>query len=327
VFELWKGVRFGTLEISSDQPLSVLALRGTNNQRNDYLVTTTPVADIIGPANYGPVYFPQIADGGGYTTSLILLNTSGTTETGTLQIMGNNGSPVAVHQTGGTTDSSFRYTIPAGGALRFQTDGAPAGIAVGWARLTPDQNSQTPVSSGVFGYNSGSVLISETGIPAAGSTTHARVYVDLSRGYHTGLAIANVGTSAESITMNAYQSDGITPAGNSRGPLLLNALGHDAKFADQIISGLPAAFTGVLDISSATPFAALTLRALVNERNDFLMTTFPIADANAPAPSPVVFPQVVDGGGYVTAFIFISPSGASTATLCFLDETGASAPR
>jgi hypothetical protein len=32
--------------------------------------------------------------------------------------------------------------------------------------------------------------------------------------------------------------------------------------------------------SGATPFAALTIRSLKNERDDFLMTTFPIADAN-----------------------------------------------
>jgi hypothetical protein len=86
---------------------------------------------------------------------------------------------------------------------------------------------------------------------------------------------------------------------------------------------LPTGFTGVLDISSTTPFAALTIRSLLNERHDFLMTTFPIANANAPAPSPIVFPQVADGGGYVTQFIFISPTAASSATLSFWDETGA----
>src|SRR5437899_8663393 len=44
-------------------------------------------------------------------------------------------------------------------------------------------------------------------------------------------------------------------------------------------------------------------------RGDFLLTTFPIADANQPAPSPIVFPQIVDGGGSKTQSI----SGATSA--------------
>jgi hypothetical protein len=73
-------------------------------------------------------------------------------------------------------------------------------------------------------------------------------------------------------------------------------------------------------------YAALTLRSLYNERKEFLITTFPVADANRAAPSPIVFPRIVDGGGYVTQFILISPSGASSTTLNFYGETGAPLP-
>lgn len=86
-------VQFGSLGMTSDQPISVLALRGTTNQRHDFLFTTTPVADLTKPLSNSPVYFPQFVDGGGYTTSLILLNTSSVAETGSLQIMDNHGAP------------------------------------------------------------------------------------------------------------------------------------------------------------------------------------------------------------------------------------------
>jgi hypothetical protein len=85
---------------------------------------------------------------------------------------------------------------------------------------------------------------------------------------------------------------------------------------------LPPEFTGVLDISSTTPFAALTLRSLMNENDDFLITTFPVADMNQPAPSPIVFPQLADGGGYVTQFILLGTSGASSATISYFDNDG-----
>jgi hypothetical protein len=65
------------------------------------------------------------------------------------------------------------------------------------------------------------------------------------------------------------------------------------------------------------------MRSLYNERNDFLLTTFPIADANKTAPSPIIFPQIADGGGYATQFIFINTNNASlVATLSYLDSEG-----
>jgi hypothetical protein len=317
-------VQFGSLEIDSSQPLSVLGMRITNNQMGQALITTTPTADLTRPASDNPTYFAQFADGGGYTTSVVLLNTSSSDETGTLQIRDNNGVPLVVNQIGGTADSSFRYSIPAGGVFHFQTDGSSAdSIKVGWVQLTPDPSIPAPVGSGVFSYNPGSILVSESGVPAAVSTKHARVYVDLSGSHDTGLAIANVNSMAANVTINAYKTDGVTGVGTGKGPLKLAAKGHDAKFADQFISDLPAGFTGVLDISSATPFAVLAVRSLTNELGNFLMTTFPVADADQAAPSPIVFPQVADGEGYVTEFIFLSAGQAANTTLNFYDESGA----
>ena len=188
--------------------------------------------------------------------------------------------------------------------------------------MSPDTLSGTPVGSGLFGYNPVSTLISETGIPATVSTTHARVYVDLSGNHNTGLAIANLDPTSAAITVKAFQTDGVTAAGRSQGALPLAGNGHDARFADEFIAGLPAGFKGVLDISSPTPFAAITLRSLMNERNEFLMTTFPVVEAEAAAPSPVVFPQIADGGGYTTQFILISPSAEVGIILSLRTENG-----
>jgi hypothetical protein len=78
---------------------------------------------------------------------------------------------------------------------------------------------------------------------------------------------------------------------------------------------MPADFNGLRDISANTPFAAITIRSLYNEREVFLVTTFPVADAIRPAPSPVVLPHIADGGGYTTEFIWISPENESSITL------------
>jgi hypothetical protein len=68
------------------------------------------------------------------------------------------------------------------------------------------------------------------------------------------------------------------------------------------------------------------MRSLRNERNDFLLATFPLADMAQSAPAPVVFPQIADGGGYVTQFILIGGVGAASVTLHFFGEDGMPLP-
>jgi len=96
-----------------------------------------------------------------------------------------------------------------------------------------------------------------------------------------------------------------------------------SAFVRELISGLPSGFTGVADLTSSSPFAPLTLRSLTNGRGDFLLTTFPTADLTQPAPTPIVFPQIADGGGYTTQFVFISADGAASVSLDLFDDNGA----
>ncbi len=253
-------VQFAILDISSNRPVSIVSLRMTTNQRNEVLFTTTPVADLAKPAIGGTVSFPQLADGGGYTTSIILLNTSDHVETGTLSILDDYGNPLMVHAVGGTTGSRTPYSISIGGAFCFQTDGSSDRSDVGWVLLTPDPESPTPVGAGVFGYNPGDFMVMESGIPAATGTTHARIYVDLSGRHDTGLAIANLADDLTAISISAFASDGVTFAGSTQEPVRIPGNGHTAHFARDFIAGLPAGFTGVLEIASPTPIAALTMR-------------------------------------------------------------------
>jgi hypothetical protein len=321
-FVLPGNFQFASLDIDSDQPLSVVALRMTTNQRGDDLFTTTPVADRNQPLANSPIYFPQFADGSGWTTSLILLNTSSSREEGSLDIFDNSGASLVVPSVGGKAAASFRYSIPPGGVFRFQTDGSSQGQKAGWVRLIPDSANSTPVGSGVFSYNPTNVLLTESGIPSALSTTHVRIFVDLTENHNTGLAIANLDAAGANIAIQAFQTDGISPIGSNQESLTLTGLGHDSKFVNQFLSGLPGDFTGVLDISAPTPFAAITVRSLINERGDFLMTTFPVADATRIAPSPIVFPQIANGAGYVTQVIAVSPGKASSTIFNFYCNDG-----
>jgi hypothetical protein len=312
-------ILFGSLDISSDQRLSIVGLRVTTNQRGETLLTSTSLADLSKTATASPLYFPQITDGGGYATTIALSNTSGATETGTLSILDDNGNALAVSQAGNTA-SSFAYSIPSGGVFVFQTDGSSAVAQTGWVKIVPSAGTLAPAGSGVLSFSPGGIPVTVTGVPSVLPTLHARVYVDRSGGHDTGIAIANPNNTPISVTLQTYGGGFL--AGNNTSTLNIAGNGHQAEFVEQVVGGIPNGFTGVADISSTTPFVPLTLRTLTNGRGDFLLTTFPAPDITTQAPTPIVFPQIADGGGFTTEFIFISAGSAATTNVNLISSSG-----
>jgi len=322
--------QFGTLEILANPPISVLALRLTVNQRKETLITATPTADLDSPSSSESLHFPQLADGAGYKTTLVLMNNTGQVETGTLFLWDDSGTPLSVRtSTGQPAGSSFKYQIQPRGLYLLQTDGSgvegSASPKVGWMQLLPDGGSTAPAAAGLFSYSVGGVQMTESAVPPAVPTIRARIFLDQSGGHMTGIALANPSDAPANITATAFQSDGITPAGYSLGPVTLAANGHASNFADSFVPGLPPDFTGILELSSTTPFAALTLRGLFNSRGDFLLTTLPTADLMRPAPGSIVFPQIADGNGggtYLTQCIMLGAGSAAYVKLGFFDDNG-----
>jgi hypothetical protein len=251
------------------------------------------------------------------------MNTSNSPVSGTLEVYSSDGSPLTVKQLNGPSASSFPYSIPAEGAYVFQSEASPEVARAGWVRITPNSGSTTPTGEGLFQHSERGVLVTESGIAPATPATHARIYVDCSDTHDTGLALVNPAAEpAPQIRFSAYQLDGSTQAGITPEPITLGALSQFAAFVSQLIAGLPSHFRGVLDITSDSPFVAMTMRSLINERGEFLLTTFPVADMNQPAPSPIVIPQIVDGGGFTTEFILLSPGASSVATVSFFGDAG-----
>jgi hypothetical protein len=315
-------IGFGLLEISSDQPISIFALRMTMNQRGEPLFTSMPIADLTSSLAISALNFPQITDGGGYQTTFLLMNASDMQESGTLYFMKDDGSPFKVRlNRDDEAVSQLNYSIQAKGALRILTDGSPFETTAGWAQLVP-REGPIPVGAGILESISDGILVMESTVPSAAPATHARIYIDGSANHETGLAVASLGNNEATVILQAYQSDGSSIAGGGLTSIQLSANGHRAAFINQLISELPSGFTGILDLQSSTPFAALTLRSLLNSRNDFLISTYPIADFAGSAPAPIVFPQIAAGDGYRTELIFLNTGDDTDATLNCAGEDG-----
>jgi hypothetical protein len=314
---------------NSSLPISVIALRGFNNERNDFLITTLPVAP-TSAADVAPIIFPHYADGAGWTTKIILVNSTDSPMTGTIQFFtqgssAGSGIPATVTATpiggGATTGNTFSYTIAAGSAYKLTTAGtATLANLSGWVRVTPDAGLAAPVGLLVFSNRPGAVTVSESGLSAIPLGSAFRVYTQSNGVFtqkssmQTGIAIANPTVSTVTVTLELLRLDGTStgfvdtvqvPANGA----YANTLNYIAGLA-----GAPVPFQGLLRISGAN-VAVAGLRIQYNERGDYMITTTtPVNEASIPSTSEYVFPHLVDAGGYTTELILFSGSAGQSSS-------------
>jgi hypothetical protein len=317
----------GTFTFTASQPISVIALRGLTNERSEFLITTLPVADLSIAPGSNPFVFPHYADGAGWTTELLLVNTTDTPMSGTILFCAQAGCPAAVQPV-----ASNAYTLAPRSSVRFQTADTATTVTAGSIRVTPASGSKAPTGVAVFSLRSGGVSVSTAGVPSSGTSNAFRMYAESSGSpgqigsIQTGIAIANPGTATASVVFELNTLSG-TSTGLT-GSLSIPAGGQTALFLNQIpgLETLTTPFQGVLRIStsSSAGISVVGLRGRYNERGDFLITTTPPTDESRPPSGPQFFPHFADGGGFTTQFILFNGGvdQASSGSLLFFGQSG-----
>jgi hypothetical protein len=90
--------------------------------------------------------------------------------------------------------------------------------------------------------------------------------------------------------------------------------GQVARFLNEIFPNAGVPLKGVVRATASSPIALAALRGRYNERGDFLMsTTPPTIEALPAATTPLIFPHIVNGGGFTTQFILFSGAANQTA--------------
>ncbi|MBI4475046.1 MAG: IPT/TIG domain-containing protein [Acidobacteria bacterium] len=320
-----------TLTFNTSAPVAVIALRGFVNERSEFLMTTLPVVDLNAPTDR-PVIFPHAADGGGWSSQIVLVNPTDEPISGRLQFLSQTGSALSIILDG-QTGAEFPYSLAGRRSQRFQTAGLSSAVSVGSIRVVADTNNAYPKGLVIFSYRPAGVVITEAAVPAVEATAAVRLYVEVAGRFHsgerasraTGFAIANPGSSAAEVRFELTDA-----SGNPAGPVTsrsIGAGGQMALFLDQIpeFANLPLPFRGVLRISttSQSGISAVAIRGRYNERGDFLIST---ADPHNEALAPVTdlfFPHFVQSGGYTTEFILFPASvDATSGTLRFFSQIG-----
>ncbi len=306
---------------SSSQRLAAITLRQTTNSEGKNLFTTLPVIDLDAPTSTQPLYFPHVAIGGGYTTQIILFSRSSRTVQGKVRFFKDDGTPFQL-----ATGSEPAYSIAPNGAYRLELRGDNE-LQQGFAVVTLETGDIVPSGTLIYQYRvnegtPGERLATETGVAAMNATTKARIFIDKA-GSFTGVAIANPGNPATSVTLELFDRQGTSVGTTS---INIPAGGHTAKLDWQLFPDMPEGFTGICEIRAQVAVVPMTLLLTTNKRGDLIYTTLPVADlTRTPPQGPVYFPQIAFGGGYSTRLILISttPSLSSTGTLRLYQSSGA----
>ena len=327
----------GTFTFSSSVPVSVVALRGFTNERSEFLITTLPVTS-LSTAPEQTVIFPQLADGGGWSTQIVLVNPTDNDLTGTIEFFGQGSGTAAADRlaltVNGQTSNTFTYTIPARSSWVGKTAGVGAAINVGSAHVTTSGNG-VPSGVAIFSFKRAGVVVTESGVSATspGSTfrlfaeSSGNVNAEVSGSLQTGLAIANLSENPATVIIGLTALNGIPmriPAS-----VVVPGNGQVAMFLNEVpgFSTLPSTFQGVLQISTTSPsgISVVGLRGRYNERRDFLLATTSAINENLVTGAQTLFPYIAEGGGYTTQFILLSPpgGGVSSGWLRFYSQAGA----
>ena len=320
----------GSFTFVSDVPVAVVALRGFTNERGEFLITTLPVAT-VGSTSSDTLFFPHFADGGGWTTQIVLVNPSDATIGGTLEFFDQSGDAVVLGVEG-QTGSSFPYSVAPRTSQRFRTAGSAETVRVGAASVTPT-SGVAPSGLAVFSFKNNNTTVSESGVPALPAGTAFRMYAEASGSFgdvgsiQTGVAIANPASTEISLSFELSDLNG-TSSGLT-GAATVPGRGQVALFLNQVqgFETLSLPFSGVLRISTgaATGVSVVGLRGRYNERDDFLITTVPPVDESGTSTSAeFFFPHFADGDGYTTQFIlFAGLAGQTTSgTMRFSNTSG-----
>ena len=251
-------------------------------------------------------HFAHFGDGGGITSTLILVNSSSTRRaTGTVEVRDGQGSRLALDVNGMTRqDGEFSFDLPARGVGFFASGGMASSAATGSVRVDAEQAV------------GGTILFSGTGLGVAGvaavQPTATRFLVPIESnsdsGISTGIALSNPSGNSVDVTVRLRLSDG-TLVEDATSIITLAAQNQIAQFPDQIFPGIDLSqFQGSFEVESPVPITGLAIRLSPGQ-----FATLPVTIAGFGA-RRLSFAQFGDGQGTSSTLIVINPSATQTAT-------------
>ena len=188
------------------------------------------------------IYFPQVVNGGGYQTTITIVNPGQVTVTGTLLFFTPGGQDWQL-SINSAINSRFPVSVPASGSARFVTSGTGS-IAVGWAAL-----ESAGVLSAVANYEvrTGGTLTETVGVIGSPAVKRFIVAADYDSHADVGLALVNAGATPLTVNLSLLdQAGNVIQASPDEQYKNIPAHGYVTKYASQAFPGIPSVHKGAL---------------------------------------------------------------------------------
>ena len=262
-------------------------------------------------------YFPHLAVGASWQTTITYINYSREEVTCQTDFISDHGSPLMVSFAELGTVDSRTDVLPPGGSVHQETDVAlSAPLAPGWARA----NCSGPVQASLLfrWYNSEGMPVAEAGVNAATvPATRFVTFAEQGEGKNgTAMAYANPSDTAALVTFTVRDADGEVLAIED---LMLPPNWHDAQNMSPLFD--LSSFTGSLEVTSTEPIVSLSLN--FEAASGFSSLPPGELDAAAQGSTTYYFPHLAVGASWQTTITYInySPREVSCQT-DFLSDHG-----
>ncbi|MEJ2076559.1 MAG: DUF5719 family protein [Acidobacteriota bacterium] len=274
-------------------------------------------------------YFAQFGNGQGLSSDIVLTNPSPTRAVaGRLRFADHDGLPLDIGvaaqsrsgfglplslQSAGGAD----FSIPPQGDVTFSTDGM-GDLAVGSASVTTDGTLGGVVRFSIPG----------TGIAGVGTPAPVRGFIAPARRIagtlRTGVAIYNTEIRPVSLELSLRNEQGEELPGGQRTMEQFPALGHLAKFINELFPEADTTdFSGTLIVEVQGGKVVATALETGATAGEF--TTLPVTPiTTATTQSKSTFAQFGSGEGLVSDLVLVNPSmsGSISGTMSFFDDQG-----
>jgi len=205
-------------------------------------------------------YFPQIAAGDGWRTTIFVSNaTAAGMATGSITFTKSDGSPFNANWTDEVGNnvsnggSVISFQLAAGQSRKFVTVG-DLPLTVGYAMVTA--NASVLGTAMYSQLDASGNILAEAGVPMGIPLGKQAIFVDTSIGFRTGVAIANPNSNTLVIHFELVDDNGQVLAAQIRE---LPGFQHMALFTDELFAGAPA-MVGRMQFWCTNPMVAIALR-------------------------------------------------------------------
>jgi hypothetical protein len=223
-------------------------------------------------------YFPQVAIGGGWMTTIFISNTMATgTGTATIMLTKSDGTPFPanwIDERGNNVSNGNNFIsaqLSKGETRKFVSFGGS--LTTGFATVVA--NSSAILANAMFTeFDREGHLLAEAAVPMSIALMQQALFVDTTSGFKTGLAVANPNNLTLQVHFDLLSDTGQTVASTVRQFAPYEQM---SVFLDELFNGLPV-MVGRVQFGSTNPLTSVGLR--FNPSGSPFTTLAPLAIGN-----------------------------------------------